>query len=63
MAKNKEYTQIAVTKHLDQFRVMLEEAEIEHELGAGDDFGDFIEVEGKFFDFDSEGSLISIRET
>ena len=62
MIKDKEDSQVPVTKHLEQFRAMLEEAEVEFEEGAtaGQEFGDYIQVRDTIFIFDDEGSLVDI---
>ena len=52
---SKEEAAIPVTKNYDQFKVMLEEAEIDFE-----EFEEAIIVSGVSFRFDDDGSLLDV---
>lgn len=64
MSKKQSSDAVPVTRHLDQLRNMLEEAEIEFEEGATADrsFSDYIQVETLMFLFDGEGSLVQMDD-
>lgn len=59
---SKEDAQVAVTKHLDQLKTMLENAECEFEEGLDYEGYSFIEINGCIFKFDSEGNELLYTE-
>lgn len=56
----KEGDVVPVTKQIDQFMVMLEDAEVDFDLEMSDT-SPKLEVEGLTFSFDNEGNLIGVE--
>ena len=57
----KDSNAVPVEKHYDQFRSMLEEAEIDFDEGSDNGITPFIEMDGIKFQFNDDGSLLEIE--